>query len=817
MRFIKMQALRGPNLWANYPVVEAWLDLEDLKDSSSEELPGFNDRLKSWLPSLIEHRCSEGVRGGLFQRLDRGTYQGHILEHVALELQSLAGTPVGYGRTRHTYTEGVYRVVIEYQVEELAYASLGAALELCLAAVHDRPFDIQQKIAQLREVSCRFAPPRNAALVQKEARKRGLPCRLMEGGFLLLGHGVKQRRMLGSLTDTDGALADMISRDNELTLRLLRGAGIPVPESRLVTTAEEAWTAAQSLGLPVLLRPQRRRRKGASGSLSTREEVYSAFERASGFSYRASVERFTPGATWRLLVVGEEVQAAVRRDFDSGQVHDATDEIHPETARLAVEAAGVVGLRVAGVDVVAGDLRQPLESQGGAITGVASGPGLRLHTEPTTGQPRRVARAVLDHLFGPSTGRIPIAAVTGVNGKSTTTRLLAHILGHVHDCVGMTCTDGIYVKGRKIDSGDCSGPVSAQTVLQHPQVDAAVLETARGGILRAGLGFDQCDVAVVTNIGQGDHLGLCEIETAEELARVKRCIVEVVLPQGAAILNAADPLVAEMASYCPGSVVFFARDPHLPVMADHRAAGGRTAYVRDGRLVLAEGDQEIPVAMFQDIPLTCGGRIPFQVENVLAAAAAAWSLGVPCQTIRMSLESFRANMSDAPGRFNLLEVNGATVILDYGHNVSALHALVTVLDSLPHRRRLAVYSAAGDRRDGDMIEQGQILGNHFDQVILYEDHYLRGRKPGEITGLFRQGLVNGSRTSTIDGIQGGVAAVEFAFTLAKPGDLLLIQADVIEETVNFVRDYLSSQVPGREIDFDEAVQLGQAKLAKVKG
>jgi cyanophycin synthetase len=817
MRFIKIQALRGPNLWADYPVMEAWLDLEGLQDSSSDSLPGFNDRLKNWLPSLVEHRCSEGARGGFFQRLDRGTYQGHILEHVALELQSLAGTPAGYGRTRHTHKEGVYRVVIEYELEELARASLEAALELCLAAVHDRPFNVEENLARLREVARRSAPPRDAALVQKSARWRGLPCRLLEGGVLLLGHGVKQRRMLGSLTDSDGALADMISRDNELTLRLLRGAGIPVPESRLVSTAEEAWTAAQELSLPVLLRPHRRRRKGARGKLTTREEVYSAFERAYEFSYRANVERFIDGASWRIVVVGGKVEAAVRRDYDAREVHDTTDQIHPETAQLAVEAAAVVGLRVAGVDVVAADLRQPLGPQGGAITGVAAGPGLKMHRHPTTGEPRRVARAVLDHLFGDTNGRIPVAAVTGVNGKSTTTRLLAHILGHVHDCVGMTCTDGIWVKGRKVGSGDCSGPASAQVVLQHPQVEAAVLETARGGILRAGLGFDRCDVAVVTNIGQGDHLGLNNIETVEDLARVKRCIVEVVLPEGAAVLNAADPLVVEMASWCPGSAVFFARDAQLPVMAAHRAAGGRTAFARDGRLILAEGDQEIPVAMFSDIPLTCGGRVHFQVENVLAAAAAAWSLGVPCQTIRLSLESFRANMCDAPGRFNLLEVNGATVILDYGHNVSALQALIPVIEGLPHRRRLAVYSAAGDRRDSDMIEQGRILGEHFDQVILYEDHYLRGRQSGEIIGLFRQGLVQGSRTSAIDGIQGGVAAVEMALSLAGPGDLLLIQADVIEETVNFVRDYLSSHVQGHEIDFDQAVRLGQAKLAKVKG
>ncbi len=809
MEFRKVLVLRGPNIWASFPVLEAWLDLGPLKDSPSDELPGFNERLMNWLPSLVEHRCSVGTRGGFFERLRRGTYQAHILEHVALELQTLAGSEVGFGRTRETSEDGVYKVAVEYENEELGRASLAAARELCLAAVHDRPYDVAGEVAKLRVLARATAVPPTAAALLAAAKKRGIPARRLDGDRLLqLGHGARQRRLLGGQTDRTSALAESIARDRQLTRLLLQSGGVPVPEGRVVYGAEDTWAAAEELGLPVVLKPQYgRRRRGFSRALTTRAEVLAAHAVAREEGSSLLVERFVPGKDWRLVVVGDRVAAAWCRD--TGE--EATGRVHPEVAARAVDAARMVGLEVAGIDVAAADVGRPLEEQGGAVVGVQARPDLRPHLHAPAGAVPPVAEAIVGHLFPEGqTGRVPIVGITGVNGKTTTTRLIAHVVARNRCAVGMACTEGIFVDGRRIEAGDCSGPRSARAVLQNPRVEAAVLETARGGILREGLGFDTCDVAVVTNIAEGDHLGVADIDTPDQLARVKRTVVEAVAKTGAAVLNAADPLVAGMAPSCPGAVVFFAADCNHTVLVRHRTAGGRAAFVRDGYVVLAEGGQEIRLVSLGQVPLTHGGRVGFQVQNVLAAAAAAWSLGVPCEVIRVALESFAGDLEKVPGRFNLLEINGATVILDYGHNAAALACLLEAIEQFPHPRRLAVYSTAGDRRDCDLVRQGALLGDAFDHVVLYEDHYLRGRKEGEIMGLFRKGLAGGSRVETIQEVRGAVKAIEAALQTVRPGELLLLQADEIDESVAFVRDYLASHAAAREIDLSEALTLAPA-------
>jgi UDP-N-acetylmuramyl tripeptide synthase len=627
MEFRRVRVLGGPNIWANYAVLEAWVDLGPLKDSPSDELPGFTERLMAWLPSLIEHRCSVGTRGGFLERLRRGTWQAHILEHVALELQSLAGTPVGFGRTRETHEDGVYKVALEYEYEELGRASFEVGRDLCLAAVYDRPFDVDAALAQLRELAQRHRPHTTETALRQAARQRRIPvCRLDDSDIFVLGQGMRQKRI---------SLADLIP----------------------------------------------------------------------------------------------PVDGLLDRFFPAGQ-----------------------------------------------------------------------------------TGRIPIAAVTGVNGKTTTTRLIAHILACTKRCVGMTCTEGIYIDDHRVEAGDCSGPLSARVVLSDPRVEAAVLETARGGILRAGLGFDRCDVAVVTNIAEGDHLGIGDIETVEQLARVKRTIVDVVAPDGHAILKADDPLVAEMASYCPGAVVFFARDGQHPVLADHRRRGGRAAFVRDRRIILAEGAQEIPLVSLENVPLTHGGHVGFQVENALAAAAAAWVLGVRCEVILAGLESFVADLDRAPARFNMLEFNNATVVMDYGHNTSSLASLIETFEALPHKYRTAVYSAAGDRRDIDLIRQGELLGDAFDRVILYEEeNCIRGRAHGEINALFRKGLTGRRRVKHIEEVEGAIQALEYALARARPGELLLIQVDLVDETMELMHRYLESGSSCRQIDFREALALARPR------
>ena len=601
MEFRKVLVLRGPNYWANFPVLEAWLDLGELKDSPSDQLPGFNERLMAWLPTMIEHRCSVGERGGFFERLRRGTWQGHIVEHVALELQTLAGSEVGFGRTRETLEEGVYKVAVEFEEEALGRAALETARLMCLAAVYDRPFDVAGEIEKLRALHQKTRLGPSTASIVRAALARGIPARRLNNESLVqLGYGSRQRRILAAETDRTGAIAEAIAQDKELTRTLLRAVGVPVPEGRPVKNADDAWAAAEKIGLPVVVKPQfGNQGRGVATNLKTREQVVAAYEAARQESSFIMVEQFAPGDDYRLLVVGDRVVAAARREpamvfgdglhsveqlvaqvnqdprrgddhatalskiqldavalqvlaeqgytpasvppigsrvlirrnanlSTGGTATDVTDLVHPAVADRAVEAARMIGLDVAGVDVVAQDIGRPLEEQWGVVVEVNAAPGLRMHLEPSSGKSRPVGEAIVGTLFAEGeSGRIPIVAVTGVNGKTTTTRLIGHILRGTGRRVGMTCTEGIFVDDRRIQTGDCSGPQSAQAVLLNPSVDAAVLETARGGILRAGLGFDRCDVAVVTNIGEGDHLGLNDIDTLEKLARVKRTIVEV--------------------------------------------------------------------------------------------------------------------------------------------------------------------------------------------------------------------------------------------------------------------------------------------------
>lgn len=887
MEFRKVLALRGPNYWANFPVLEAWLELGSLKDSSSDEMPGFNERLTSWLPTMIEHRCSIGRRGGFFERLKRGTYLAHILEHVALELQSLAGFEVGFGRTRETAEEGVYRVALEYLEEEVGRASLVSARELCLAAVHDRPFDVEQAVFELRKLGERVRLGPSTRSIVNAALARGIPVRRLNAGSLVqLGFGAKQRRILASETDRTSAIAESIAQDKDLTRSLLRAIGVPVPEGRPVENPDDAVAAAEAIGYPVVVKPQYGNQgRGVATNLRSRDEVLAAYKAATLEELTIVVEKFALGDDYRLLVVGDRLVAAARREpahvigdgvhtikeliaivnldprrgedhatslskipldeisltvvssqgytpqsipergarvlirrnanlSTGGTAADVTDKVHPLVVARAIDAAKMIGLDVAGVDIVAEDIGRPLEEQGGAIVEVNAGPGLRMHLEPSSGESRPVGEAIVDSLFAPGqNGRIPIVAVTGVNGKTTTTRFIAHLVKLSGRMVGMTCTDGIYLNDRRIDTGDCSGPVSAQNVLMNPLVEAAVLETARGGILRAGLGFDQCDVSVVTNIGEGDHLGLSDIDTLEKLARVKRTIVDATSSDGTAVLNAADPLTAEMASHCRGRVLFFAQDIDHPVLAGHRRAGNRAVSLRDGQIVLCEGERESSLLPIDRVPLTHGGRIGFQVENTLAAVGAAWSFGLSRDVIRAGLESFGTDMRSSPGRFNLLEIAGAIVIVDYGHNTSSLRGMIDAIEHFPHARRVAVYTAAGDRRDCDMVAQGELLATAFDQVYLYEDQFVRGRQPGEIMGLLRKGLAAGGRMTEVVEVQGVFSAIEKALAAAGPGDLVLVQADTIDETVAFIRKYMATQGEGREIVLREALAAHRVHVA----
>jgi cyanophycin synthetase len=526
------------------------------------------------------------------------------------------------------------------------------------------------------------------------------------------------------------------------------------------------------------------------------EELNSDPRRGTGEACPLSLIEFIPVVLMNLQRQGYAVDsvppggARVMVQRTDNLSTDVTDEVHPSIAAHAVLAAQIVGLDVAGLDFVAEDISQPLEPQRGVVVEVNAGPGLLMHLRPSVGAPRPVGEAIVESLFPVGEkGRIPLVCVTGTNGKTTVARLVSQMLHATGRVVGLASTDGIFVDGRTIESGDCSGPRSARKVLLNPLVEAGVFEAGRGGILREGLGFDRCDVAVVTNIAECDHLGLAYVDTPEQMFTVKRSPVDVVLPSGTAVLKADDPLVAEMAPLSAGAVILFARDGDHPVMADHRAQGKRAVFVRGGSVVLADEAGEAPLLAVADIPLTCGGRVGFQVENALAATAAAWALDVPPATIRVELEKFQPDMQDSPGRFNLLQLRGASVVIDDSHNTSALAALVAALDNFPHERRTIVYSAGDGRRDGDIVRQGEQLAFAFDRVVLYEDYSASDRAAGEVAALFRRGLAAGKRAVEVLEIADHRQAVEAALAMIAAGELLVIQPEDedIEPTLEIVR------------------------------
>ncbi len=734
IKFLEIRHLNGPSIWTWRPVLEAIVDIGDLEDFPSNTIPGFYERLSSWLPTLIEHRCSYEERGGFLRRLEEGTWPGHILEHVTLELQNLAGMPGGFGRARETSSRGVYKVIVSAWHEGIARHALHAARELVLAAMSrqpgDKPYDVEGTIERLRDmVDSLWLGPSTACIVEAAANRNIPAIRLLNKGNLVqLGYGVRSHRIWTAETDRTPAIAESISRDKDLTKMLLASCGVPVPEGRIVNSAEDSWKAAQDIGLPVVIKPcDGNHGRGVFIELTKREEVESAYHAALNEGNGVLIERYVPGTEHRLLIVGDRLIAANRGDSVSvtgdgkstiselishqinsdprrgmtedhplnlisidgvtimevvrqgftvnsippvghevliqrngNHAFDVTDAVHPSIAAAAALAARSVGLDIAGIDLVVKDISCPLTEQGGAIVEVNAGPSLLMHIKPAVGTPRPVGEAIVNHLFSNhDDGRIPVVGITGSYGKTTVAHLVAQLLTLSGKHTGLACSDGFYLDRRQVYKGDHAKWKSANHILINRSIEAAVFENGGDSILGEGLAYDWCQVGVITNVELDRHYGRYDIETPKQVFDVLRTQVDVVLATGAAVLNAREAMLVEIAALCNGEVIYFSLDPELPAINEHRAhgtkgigstRGKRVVMVRDGEILLVNGANELPLVKVADVSLNNGGSAIPEVENILAAVATAWALGIEPALIRTGIEASLALKAESAGQ-----------------------------------------------------------------------------------------------------------------------------------------------------------------------
>ena len=709
IKFLSITHLKGPNVWTYTPVLEALIDIGDLEDCPSNTIPGFYDRLSSWLPGLVEHRCSYDERGGFLRRVEEGTWPGHIMEHVSLELQALAGMPGGFGRAREVPIRGVYKVVVTAWHEMVTRYALEAARDLVMDGIEDKPFDVAAAVSHLRELVDDYCLGPSTGCIVEAAESRHLPfIRLSTGNLVQLGYGSRQRRIWTAETDRTSAIAESISRDKDLTKSLLASCGVPVPEGVTVKSPEDAWEAAEDIGLPVVVKPSDGNHgRGVFTNLTTREEIETAFSVAQDEGSEVIVERFIPGNEHRLLVVGGRMVAASRGEtaqvvgdgkstvlelielqlnsdprrgnsedhplnrvrLDSaarlevrrqgfepdgvppegkvvviqrnGNVSiDCTAEVHPDTAETVALAARIVGLDIAGVDLVVEDVSKPLADQGGAIVEVNAGPGLLMHIKPAAGEPQPVGKAIVEHLFpNGDSGRIPVVGISGGKGKTTVARVVTRLLELSGHYTGLACSTGLYLDRRLVEAGDRAQWDTARRVLMNRSVQAAVIENSATSIVTEGLAYDRCQVGVLTNFEPIEDLSKYYMDSPEKRFTTLRTQVDVVLPTGVAVLNAREPQLVEMAELCDGEVIYFAADPSLPVLAEHRSKGGRAVLLREGAVVLAKGWEETKLLDLAQVPMAAGGEA-FQAENVLAAVATARALDIAPEVIRAGLETF---------------------------------------------------------------------------------------------------------------------------------------------------------------------------------
>ena len=873
MKILKLQTLRGPNYWSirRHKLVVMRLDLEDLYERYTSDIPGFYKGLTEVLPSLVEHYCSPGIRGGFLSRVEKGTLMGHVVEHVALELQQLAGMPVGFGRTRETSTPGVFQVVIEYDNEPAGRYAARAAVRLCRSIVDTgtyTPEELQQDLEDLKEFNSQASLGPSTEAIVKEAEARGIPWTQLGARFMIqLGYGLNQKRIQATLSNHTGILGVELACDKEGTKRILKDAGIPVPRGTVIHYFDELQDAIEDVGgYPIVIKPlDGNHGRGITIDVRKWEEAEEAYDVASTASKTKTViiERYYTGKDHRVLVVNGKVVAVAERvpahvvgngkstvaelieetnkDPQRGDGHDnvltritvdkaalailerqgysidsiprkgelcflratanlstggiavdRTDEIHPENIWLLSRAAKIIGLDIAGIDVVTEDISRPLREVDGVIVEVNAAPGFRMHVAPSRGLPRNVAGAVIDMLFpGSKNGRIPIFSITGTNGKTTTTRLLAHIMKQTGQVVGYTTTDGTYIGEYLAESGDNTGPQSAQLILSDPTVEVAVLETARGGILRSGLGFSACEVGIVLNVA-ADHLGIGDIDTIEQLAQLKSVVAESVMPKGYAILNAEDPLVAAMAEKVQAQVAYFSMDPNNELLVKHTEAGGLAAVYENGYISILKGDWTLRIEKAVNVPITMAGKAPFMIANALAACLAIFTQGVKIEHIREGLSTFVASVDQTPGRMNMFNMGEYHALVDYAHNPASYQALGGFVRNWPGKR-IGVVGGPGDRRDEDFVSLGELAADIFDEIIIKEDDDTRGRPRANAAELICKGIkqflekANASESkATYESILDETSAINTALDRAQAGGLVVILPESVSRAISLI-------------------------------
>lgn len=871
IQVLERLALMGPNLYAHRPCIKWKIDIGPFEERPTDTIPGFVDGLKTLLPSLVEHRCSEGVRGGFFSRIEEGTWLGHVMEHVALEIQGLAGIDVGFGRARSTGDKpGVYYVVYECEERETGIEAGEIAMELIHALIDSssrsdgavEPFPVAEKVIALRRLYERNSLGPSTRAIVDAAIRRGIPyMRLDEWNLVQLGYGARSRKIQATIASTTKYLGVNIAGDKHKTKSYLGFHGIPVPQGDVTRHVDEAVRIAQRIGYPVVVKPlDASQGRGIVTNIRGEEELRIAFEAAKSYRNHVIVEKYIDGRDFRLLVINHKFVAAAERvpahvtgdgthtiaelveienaDPRRGEGHekvltriridgtterllalrgltvdsvpaagqvvqlkttanlstggtsvDFTDRVHPANIELAERISCLVDLDICGVDVVAPCIETPLNDSGSGIVEVNAAPGFRMHTHPTVGKSRPVGEAVVDMLFPPGCeSRIPIITVTGTNGKTTTARLCAHIAKMAGKSVGLTTSDGIYIRNQLVQKGDTTGPASAQVVLRDPAVDFAVLETARGGILRAGVAYDWSNAAVVTNIAE-DHLGLRDINTLEDLARVKAVTVERVQPQGYAILNAEDRMTPVIRSHADCKLAFFSLDPNNKTFREHIDANGLGATLENGWLMLYENGIRIVLCEERHVPITFAGKARFNIANALAAVLATYATNIHISDIVSGLQSFFQSATTTPGRVNIIDFDGFRLMIDYAHNAHGLRAVSELAEGIRRGRLVCVLGLPGDRRDEDLRESARAVGSVFDRVIIRDDLDLRGRKPGEVAGIIRQGLLDaGLPESHIAERREEADAVALAVHDALPGDLILYIADKPEVAASIVEE-----------------------------